>query len=80
MTERRIIDLTPQEVMYYAFDYLNKAEIERAELLEFAVRMGCPSQEIAEAVLNNMYQEGMITFRKVRGKIYFSRIEPKQSA
>lgn len=54
----RTPNISPQKIIIYSFEYLNVKTISLTELVNFCLKMNCPSEQVARKVIANMVEKG----------------------
>ncbi len=66
--------LTPDGMMLSAFDYFGSDRIFLDGLVRLALASGCPNPNVAQGVLLNLVERGLLSWHKdASGKVYFER-------
>lgn len=70
----KVIPIKPEEVILYAFVYFRQQsgmeEIDMDSLIRICITCGCPSDNVAKAVLAKTVKSGTLQFRK-EGDVYY---------
>lgn len=61
MPETQPISMSPYEIVLNAYVYFKATEMDQDSLIKVCIAAGCPNQNVARGILQQMEQRGLLT-------------------